>query len=208
MRAWHVAFMAHASSDPSCAMTCTTTRMPRRGIWDVRTICSSVRRRVVSRSTSAGVWRPKGGRQQTSMASLSTSSLRASTCCGPYTAAMTTERSVQRHEEGWVGEYSTRGCRGCRHSCAVASIKGKTSGMNEGGATTVRCVPCSQRADPCARSSGSRSVLSCRIIAGLRPSVRTTGAAAMTTVALCSLRRRADFLLGRKKSRRSLKVRD
>ena len=69
------------------------------------------------------------------------------------------------------------------------------------------CVPCSQRADPCARSSGSRSVLSCRIIAGLRPSVRTTGAAAMTTVALCSLRRRADFLLGRK-SRRSLKVRD
>ena len=35
--------------------------------------------------------------------------------------------------------------------------------------------------------------MSCRIIAGLRPSVRTTGAAAMMTVALCSLRRRADF---------------
>ena len=57
----------------------------------------------------------------------------------------------------------------------VVSRKPRARDVTRGAARVAGAsvAPCSHRADPSARVRSERSVLSCRIIAGVRPSVRT-----------------------------------
>jgi len=102
---------------------------------------------------------PDAGRWLTSMIMRSVFSLRAGTARGPYTAASTTERSADGEGEGRKGVSRRRRAREVTREAARVA-----------GASVA---PCSHRADPSARVRSERSVLSCRIIAGVRPSVRT-----------------------------------
>ena len=52
-------------------------------------------------AAEAGAWRGTGWRLRVAAGAL------AAMAAVAHTAAMTTERSVQRREGGWVGEYST-----------------------------------------------------------------------------------------------------
>ena len=102
---------------------------------------------------------PDAGRWLTSMIMRSVFSLRAGTARGPYTAASTTERSTDGEGRAEGRESAAKGARGDPRGGTRRRRVGRTLFPPRG---PVR-----------ARVGSERSVLSCRIIAGVRPSVRT-----------------------------------